>query len=290
MKITLRVNGELRALPINPRNPVLDIGRTPDNLLVLEGGSVSRRHLTIRYSSGVWSAIDTSSNGTWHNQAFFHHQRVILAEGDALVIGGHEVEVVSLPPLTDAGETSRVSAILLISANRGSGRVLLELSGKTLQVRISPQQEALFLLLLKQSGRRVRLHRARRRVCAARPAEPRHRTQQPTARLAEPTADLVAASPQEDPGAQPSPDRSVRHRAARSHPALAAGAAGQTRRPAPARRHIVRSSSCRERRGAAYSELWSRARQGEWTNSSRFERLTERSLCRSEEEIWYRSA
>ncbi len=75
---------------------------------------------------------------------------MILAEGDALVIGGHEVEVVSLPPLTDAGETSRVSAILLISANRGSGRVLLELSGKTLQVRISPQQEALFLLLLKE--------------------------------------------------------------------------------------------------------------------------------------------
>lgn len=69
-------------------NSPLRIGRGPDNHIVLEGDSVSRRHTHLeRRGPGIWYAVDDrSTNGTYVNEDQVPGE-VRLANGDRIKVG-----------------------------------------------------------------------------------------------------------------------------------------------------------------------------------------------------------
>lgn len=68
-------------------SPTLRIGRGPDNDLVLEGDSVSRRHTHIERRGNDWYAVDDrSTNGTYVNEDQIPGE-IKLANGDRIKVG-----------------------------------------------------------------------------------------------------------------------------------------------------------------------------------------------------------
>jgi len=68
-------------------DPVLRIGRGPDNDIVLEGDSVSRRHTHLERRGDDWFAVDDrSTNGTYVNEDQIPGE-MKLANGDRIKVG-----------------------------------------------------------------------------------------------------------------------------------------------------------------------------------------------------------
>ncbi len=94
-----------RVLPLDADAGEVSIGRTPDNALVLDDGSVSRRHAALRYGAEGWSLTDTgSTNGTFVNGV--RVREAVLRDGDRVRIGG-----VILQGVLDAPRSQRVDEI-----------------------------------------------------------------------------------------------------------------------------------------------------------------------------------
>jgi len=104
----------------------LRIGRTPDNELVIEDLSVSRRHAELRKShSGRYQIIDLGShNGTFVNGARVHQAE--LAEADIVAIGHATFRLADgeLRQYVDTGDVSLEARDLRVQV--GGGKVLLD--------------------------------------------------------------------------------------------------------------------------------------------------------------------
>ncbi len=87
-QLIVQLKGKVvRRLDLN--EPVMTIGRAPDNQLTLEDAQVSRRHAEIRLERGSWTVIDLgSSNGTSVGETRLQaHQPHLLSPGASLQIG-----------------------------------------------------------------------------------------------------------------------------------------------------------------------------------------------------------
>ena len=72
------------------------IGRLPDNAWVLPDQHISGRHAVIRYSSGTFYLVDTSSNGVFVNSPenrLQKNQPYALKQGDRVYIDAYEIRV-----------------------------------------------------------------------------------------------------------------------------------------------------------------------------------------------------
>ena len=84
------------------------MGRAVDCDLVVNDGSVSRRHLMLEPSPDGWTAIDISANGTWH--AGERVQRLRISGECQLRLGavdGPEITISPVEPRPEAGGTDR---------------------------------------------------------------------------------------------------------------------------------------------------------------------------------------
>lgn len=80
----LVINGERR---IELREPILNIGRSDDNHIVLDDASCSRHHIQLRLRFGVYTLFDVNSrSGTFVNNVRVTEHR--LQTGDVILIGG----------------------------------------------------------------------------------------------------------------------------------------------------------------------------------------------------------
>ena len=94
-----------RVLPLDASIGEIFIGRTPDNALVLDDGSVSRRHASLTHGDEGWTLRDLgSTNGTFVNGV--RVREALLRDGDRLRVGG-----VILQGVLDAPRTQRVDEI-----------------------------------------------------------------------------------------------------------------------------------------------------------------------------------
>lgn len=85
-------------------NPVINIGRRPDNHLVIEDGRVSRLHAQLRAIKGRYMIFDLNSSGG----TFVNHQRVhqsTLFPGDVISLAG--VPLIFGQDEFDSGETQQ---------------------------------------------------------------------------------------------------------------------------------------------------------------------------------------
>jgi diguanylate cyclase (GGDEF)-like protein len=94
-----------RVLPLEATIGEIFIGRTPDNALVLDDGSVSRRHASLLYGDDGWTLRDLgSTNGTFVNGV--RVREALLRDGDRVRVGG-----VILQGVLDAPRGQRVDEI-----------------------------------------------------------------------------------------------------------------------------------------------------------------------------------
>jgi hypothetical protein len=97
--------------PFPLEDDLINVGRGPDNHLVLEDERVSQYHARIRRSGRVFYLFDlASTNGTWVNgQRIF---RLLLRDGDKIQVGNTTLvfkQVVERPPsLTKSGDTDKL--------------------------------------------------------------------------------------------------------------------------------------------------------------------------------------
>lgn len=94
-----------RVLPLDASIGEIFIGRTPDNALVLDDGSVSRRHASLMHGPEGWTLKDLgSTNGTFVNGV--RVREALLQDGDRVRVGG-----VILQGVLDAPRAQRVDEI-----------------------------------------------------------------------------------------------------------------------------------------------------------------------------------
>ena len=94
-----------RVLPLDAKLGEVFIGRTPDNALVLDDGSVSRRHASLLHGAEGWLLKDLgSTNGTFVNGV--RVREALLRDGDRVRVGG-----VILQGVLDAPRAQRVDEI-----------------------------------------------------------------------------------------------------------------------------------------------------------------------------------
>lgn len=94
-----------RVLPLDASIGEISIGRTPDNALVLDDGSVSRRHASLTHGADGWTLRDHgSTNGTFVNGVKV--REALLRDGDRVRVGG-----VILQGVLDAPRAQRVDEI-----------------------------------------------------------------------------------------------------------------------------------------------------------------------------------
>lgn len=77
-------------LPPMTGNEVLTVGRQPDNDLVLDHPSVSKRHATLRWDAAAKRCTvtdDGSTNGTFLNASVKVKQELVVKSGDILSFG-----------------------------------------------------------------------------------------------------------------------------------------------------------------------------------------------------------
>ncbi len=131
-RIWLTVEGEgPRSLPLPEGRTV--IGRDPDADLTIEDEAVSWSHLEVENRGGVLMATDLDSrNGTALNGDLIDRPRR-LRDGDALVVGGHRLEISDpLPgragataaapgPAVELTEEERATATALVAPYRSEG-------------------------------------------------------------------------------------------------------------------------------------------------------------------------
>ncbi len=94
-----------RVLPLDASIGEISIGRTPDNALVLDDGSVSRHHASLTSGPDGWTLRDHgSTNGTFVNGV--RVRVALLRDGDRVRVGG-----VILQGVLDAPRAQRVDEI-----------------------------------------------------------------------------------------------------------------------------------------------------------------------------------
>jgi diguanylate cyclase (GGDEF)-like protein len=94
-----------RVLPLDASIGEIFIGRTPDNALVLDDGSVSRRHASLSHGADGWTLRDLgSTNGSFVNGVKV--REALLRDGDRVRVGG-----VILQGVLDAPRAQRVEEI-----------------------------------------------------------------------------------------------------------------------------------------------------------------------------------
>jgi len=94
-----------RVLPLDASIGEISIGRTPDNALVLDDGSVSRHHASLTSGPDGWTLRDHgSTNGTFVNGV--RVREALLRDGDRVRVGG-----VILQGVLDAPRAQRVDEI-----------------------------------------------------------------------------------------------------------------------------------------------------------------------------------
>ncbi len=75
---------------------VLTIGRLPDNDIVINDNSVSRKHCQIiSYDNGTYELVDFSSYGTIVSGKRIHHARLFLSVDDTMIVGNQRLNWVS---------------------------------------------------------------------------------------------------------------------------------------------------------------------------------------------------
>lgn len=103
----LIINGE-RHVPIT--EPLLNIGRSDQNHIVLDDPYVSRHHLQLRLRFGQYTLFDVSSRGgTRVNQVRVSEHR--LQSGDVIRIGESQLIYMEEPPLSDMADTTTQSLL-----------------------------------------------------------------------------------------------------------------------------------------------------------------------------------
>jgi predicted component of type VI protein secretion system len=123
--------GEPRSFPLAPGRTV--VGRDPEADICVEDEAVSWNHLEIESRGGVLMATDLDSrNGSALNGEPLDRPRR-LRDGDALIVGGHRLEVsdpepgrggVTVPasqPSVDLSEEERATAAALVAPYRSEG-------------------------------------------------------------------------------------------------------------------------------------------------------------------------
>ena len=94
-----------RVLPLDAAIGEIFIGRTPDNALVLDDGSVSRQHASLTHGKEGWLLKDLgSTNGTFVNAV--RVREALLRDGDRVRVGG-----VILQGVLDSPRAQRVDEI-----------------------------------------------------------------------------------------------------------------------------------------------------------------------------------
>lgn len=75
---------------------VLTIGRLPDNDIVINDNSVSRKHCQIiSYDNGTYELVDFSSYGTIVSGKRINHARLFLSVNDTMIVGNQQLDWVS---------------------------------------------------------------------------------------------------------------------------------------------------------------------------------------------------
>lgn len=129
----------------------MDVGRSPENHVVLvQPSTLSSRHLTIRWSEGWW-VQDTSTNGSSLNGNWFRGCTVALNVDDVLELEGHALIVHDLnEPVDDVATERRLSINRLVLQ---AGAVEIYPSQGTVRATIPPQQYRLLVeLALRWNG------------------------------------------------------------------------------------------------------------------------------------------
>jgi hypothetical protein len=86
MLVVLRGPSEGSRFVLDPADPVIVIGRTPECELFLDDVTVSRHHAELHATAGGWDIADASSlNGTYVNRHRIERQE--LVGGDEVQIG-----------------------------------------------------------------------------------------------------------------------------------------------------------------------------------------------------------
>jgi len=148
----LEIDGQKRRIAVPDHARCVDVGRAPENHIVLsEPTTLSSRHLTIRWSDGWW-VQDTSTNGSCLNGNWFRGCTVALNVDDVLELEGHAVIVHHLDePVGDVVGTERKTSVSRFVLSEG--KVEIYPSHGTVVAPIPPQQYRLLAeLALRWNG------------------------------------------------------------------------------------------------------------------------------------------
>ncbi|MEI8057764.1 MAG: FHA domain-containing protein [Actinomycetes bacterium] len=86
LMVVLRGPQEGSRFVLDPNNPIVVVGRSPECELFLDDVTVSRRHAELRALEGGWEIVDAGSlNGTYVNR--HRIDSTLLAGGDEVQIG-----------------------------------------------------------------------------------------------------------------------------------------------------------------------------------------------------------